>query len=474
MENIKTIVRIRQHARYLPADTETPISIFIKRVGAGEGILLESAEVDGRWGRYSLLACDMAMQINCIDGKLVLEIMDERLKALAKFSGAPFLEGLRGLMAALEITADEKIPDLPPITRALYGWFGFGMASLFNPVLAAQMPENEARCQLALPNTVLVFDHLYNRLIELSLGGKTAPPSQPVADEAAISPDVEVECVPGEEGYKQNVLAIREMLRKGEAIQVVPSCRFSIPFTGDAFAIYRRMRRFNASPYMFFMRFPDLTLFGSSPEVMVRCTENRLTLAPIAGTRRRGRDEAEDRKMAEELLGDPKEQAEHVMLVDLGRNDLGRIAKPGSVRVGRYMEVERFSHVMHLTSSVSAKLGEGRDALDVLAATFPAGTVSGAPKIRAMQIIRELEGTPRGPYAGCIGWLGLDKETVNLDLGITIRSVWVENDKLCWQAGGGIVHDSDPELEWLEVRNKSAIMRLALQAEGEEYVPADR
>lgn len=474
MDAKKPLVRISQHARYLPADTETPISVFISRVGNGDGILLESAEVDGRWGRYSLLACDMAMQIICKAGKLDLEIIDERLKPLAQFAGQPFIDGLRGLMNALEITADEKIADLPPITRALYGWFGFGMASLFNPVLADIMPAEEARCQLALPNTVLVFDHLYNRLIELSLGGRERPKSAPAAARADLSGKPEIRCEPGEDGYRKNVVAIREMLRKGEAIQVVPSCRFSMPYNGDAFTLYRRLRRFNASPYMFFMRFPGLTLFGSSPEVMVRCTENRLALAPIAGTRRRGRDEAEDKALAEELLADPKEQAEHVMLVDLGRNDLGRVAKAGSVRVDRYMEVERFSHVMHLTSSVSANLDDGRDALDVLAAAFPAGTVSGAPKIRAMRIIRELEGAPRGPYAGCIGWLGLDKDRVNLDLGITIRSMWVENGRLYWQAGGGIVHDSEPDPEWKEVCNKSAIMRLALQAEGDDYVPADR
>ncbi len=472
MDERKPLVRISQHARYLPADTETPISVFISRVGDGNGILLESAEVDGRWGRYSLLACDMAMLISCRQGRLDLEIMDERLKPLTQFAGQPFLDGLRSLMNSLEIIADEKIADLPPITRALYGWLGFGMASLFNPVLADIMPQDEARCQLALPNTVLVFDHLYNRLIELSLGGQKSP--KPAPDKANISSNPEVRCEPGEDGYKRNVAAIREMLRKGEAIQVVPSCRFSMPFDGDAFTLYRRMRRFNASPYMFFMRFPGLTIFGSSPEVMVRCSENRLALAPIAGTRRRGRDEAEDKALAEELLADPKEQAEHVMLVDLGRNDLGRVAKAGSVRVDRYMEVERFSHVMHLTSSVSANLDDGRDALDVLAAAFPAGTVSGAPKIRAMRIIRELEGIPRGPYAGCIGWIGLGKNSVNLDMGITIRSMWVEDGRLYWQAGGGIVHDSDPDLEWREVCNKSAIMRLALQAEGDDYVPADR
>jgi anthranilate synthase component 1 len=264
------------------------------------------------------------------------------------------------------------------------------------------------------------------------------------------------------------------MLRQGEAIQVVPSVRFSTVFSGDAFMLYRRMRRINASPYMFYMNFPGLRLFGSSPEIMVRCAEGKLQLSPIAGTRRRGKDDMEDSLLAAELREDPKERAEHVMLVDLGRNDLGRVARPGSVNLERYMEVERFSHVMHLTSQVTARLADGLDALDVLAATFPAGTVSGAPKVRAMEIIRELEAEPRGPYAGCMGWIGLDRDSVNLDMGITIRSMWQQGGRLYWQAGGGIVHDSDPELEWKEVCNKSAVMRMVVQAEGEEYVPDNR
>ena len=259
-----------------------------------------------------------------------------------------------------------------------------------------------------------------------------------------------------------------------EAIQVVPSVRFSVPYRGDAFTLYRRLRRFNASPYMFYMHFPDITLFGSSPEVMVRCQEDSLQLSPIAGTRRRGHTPEEDMKFEKELLSDPKEKAEHVMLVDLGRNDLGRIAEKGTVRVERLMQIERFSHVMHMTSQVSAVLKKGMDPVDVLAATFPAGTVSGAPKIRAMEIIREMEGGPRGPYAGCIGWLGLDKDTVNLDFGITIRSMWMRGGRLAWQAGAGIVHDSVPELEWKEVNNKTAIMKLALQSEDGNYVSLNR
>ena len=273
--------------------------------------------------------------------------------------------------------------------------------------------------------------------------------------------------------FKAMVEKIKAMLHQGEAIQVVPSVNFSVACEGDPFVLYRRMRRYNASPYMFFMRLGDFCFWGASPEVMVRCEKGRLQLSPIAGTRRRGRDDLEDARLAEELRSDPKEQAEHVMLVDLGRNDLGRVAQPGSVNLERCMDVERFSHVMHLTSRVTARLAPGRDALDVLAATFPAGTVSGAPKVRAMEIIRSLEGRARGPYAGCIGWLGLDKDSVDLDMGIAIRSMWSREGRLFWQAGGGIVHDSDAALEWKEVCNKSAIMRLVLE-ESDDHVPAHR
>ena len=464
---------LRQRARWLPADMDTPISLFLGMAGNGDGILLESAEVDGRWGRYSVLACDMALVLTCREGRLAVDIRDDRLAPLAAHDGQPYVTGLRALMRQLRITPPEGM-DVPPITRALYGWLGFGMARLFHPTLAGAMPEDEAEAALVLPGTVLLFDHLYNRLCQISLGEHREVSSGRQTAEAPLPDAGEVTASPDEAGYKAVVERIRAMLHAGEAIQVVPSVRFSTPFAGDAFTLYRRMRRYNASPYMFYMKIGDMTLFGSSPEVMVRCTRGRLQLSPIAGTRRRGRDDAEDARLAQELRDDPKERAEHVMLVDLGRNDLGRVARPGSVSLERCMEVERFSHVMHLTSRVTAQLDEGKDALDVLAATFPAGTVSGAPKVRAMQIIREMEGRGRGPYAGCVGWLGLDKDAVHLDTGITIRSMWLRDGELCWQAGGGIVHDSDPELEWKEVCNKSAIMRLVLRNEEECHVSAHR
>ncbi len=509
MDTDNGMVTIRQRARWLPADMDTPISLWLGMVGDGEGVLLESAEVDGRWGRYSVLGCDMALLVACREGRLALETRDARFAPLRDLDGAPFVEGLRALLGRVRLLPPEGANDLPPITRALYGYFGFGMAGLFQPGLARSLPPEEAECALALPGTVLLFDHLYHRLCQVSLGAYREPRSAREAPGAAASapkdgPAGGTADTGGAGEYTAMVTRIRELLRQGEAIQVVPSHRFSTPFAGDAFACYRRLRGLNASPYMFCMRFPGLMLFGSSPEVMVRCEGGRLTLSPIAGTRRRGRTDAEDEALAAELLADPKERAEHVMLVDLGRNDLGRVALPGSVRLERFMEVERFSPVMHLTSRISATLGgrpgHGRgadapdapDAVDVLAAAFPAGTVSGAPKRRAMEIIRELEGAPRGPYAGCVGWIGLAgahragvdaaaSETgaqaapaVDLDMGIAIRCMWQRDGRLFWQAGGGIVHDSDPDLEWKEVLNKSAVMRAALTPGEEDHVPAHR
>lgn len=473
-------IEITQSIRWLSADTETPISLYLKKIGDGDGILLESAEVDGSWGRYSILATDFCFYISCKDGNFHIDIADGRFQELSGLSGLPFMEGCRKALAAVRITPTGKGGELPPIARALYGYLGFEMIAVFNPHLQKQIPVADAQCLLSLPGTVLVFDHLYNRLCQLSLGEYAPLADKPAVDQAFKVDWNEMESIPPETGYKDFVRNIRNQLYQGEAIQVVPSTQFSAPFTGNAFSVYRRLRRLNASPYMFYMKFPQLTLFGSSPEVMVSCSENKLLLAPIAGTRKRGRSVAEDDALAGELLADPKDRAEHVMLVDLGRNDLGRLAEPGSVELERFMDIERFSHVMHLTSRVTARLaeynpsGEKQDALDILAATFPAGTVSGAPKMRALEIIRSLEQRPRGPYAGCIGWIGLDKDNVNMDMGITIRSVWVKNGRVHWQAGGGIVHDSDPEMEWKEVLNKSAIVKEALKSEEEEYVPYNR
>ena len=462
------LIRLEQHARMLAADMETPVSLLMGMRDEHGAVLLESAEVDGRWGRYSVLACDPMLTVRCRNGLLALDIADDRLQPLAACDGMPFVAGLRAVLRAVQIIPDAAVA-LPPITRALYGYFGFGMAGVFTPRLAAVLPPEQAECALMLPRTVMVADHMYNRLCQVSMGAHrdVRGAHSLTAVSAAAAPAADVRCQPDAAGYKDAVRHIRSLLGQGEAIQVVPSVHFSLPFSADPLPLYRTMRGKNPSPYMFYMQFPEITLLGASPEVMVRCTAGKAMLAPIAGTRPRGATAAEDARLAEELAADPKEQAEHIMLVDLGRNDLGRVARPGSVRVERLMDVERFSHVMHLTSRVTADVREGLDALDVLAAAFPAGTVSGAPKVRAVELLTAEEQRPRGPYAGCIGWLGLDKDSVHMDTGITIRSMWVRDGELHWQAGSGIVHDSDPEKEWKEVRAKSAIMRLVVNQAGE-------
>lgn len=456
-------ITLAHHAEILESDLETPVGMFMRLVGDRQGILFESAETDGRWGRYSVAAKDFILAVSCAEGLLRVQIADESLAPLMQYDGLPFIEGLRGLMGSLHINGDAQAEPYPPITRALYGYIGYGVAGLFEPKLAVCLPPEKAQATLVLPGTLLIFDHVYNKITRLtatSLDGKKRAPLPAVINRGGAARALAGLCT--EERYTAAVRQVKEMLHNGEAIQVVLSAPFSAPLSESPFSIYRRLRKINPSPYMFYMRLPDGVLLGSSPEIMVTCEGDRLRLCPIAGTRPRGEDAARDALFGDELLQDPKEQAEHVMLVDLGRNDLGRVAEEGSVTLDRFMDVERFSHVMHLTSHISAALKPGLDGLDVLGAAFPAGTVSGAPKVRAMEIIAEMEGAERGPYAGAIGWLGLDKDTVNLDFGITIRSLWVRDGQVRWQAGAGIVHDSVPEKEWAECRAKAAVIEKAV------------
>ncbi len=443
-------IYLQQSGAWMPADIQTPISLYLGLVGSKQGILLESAEVDGRLGRYSIIAWNYRLRLSCKQGKLDVASRDERLDPLKEFAGMDYIEGLRAVTSHLNIAPASGFEDLPPITRGLVGYFGYGLAGAFEPKLTPLLPPEQSESTLVLPGQVALFDHLFHRLCLLSLVDGAKAEMDFSALHRPVEPPVagQVMNMPEEVAYKKGVERAKDLIRQGEAIQVVLSTRFQASFSGEPFVLYRRLRRVNPSPYMFFLRLPKMTLMGSSPELLVRCTDGELTTCPIAGTRKRGQDPAEDDRLAEELLADPKERAEHVMLVDLGRNDLGRIAAPGSVEVEKYMQVERFSHVMHITSYVKAQLAEGLDALDVLASTFPAGTVSGAPKVRAMELIAELEGLSRGPYAGAIGWIGLDEGRVDLDTGITIRSLWVRDGMVNWQAGAGIVYDSSPDAEW--------------------------
>jgi anthranilate synthase component 1 len=458
-------ITITQKGRWMPADIQTPISLFLGLVRGGPGILLESAEVDGRLGRYSLIAWDFKLTLTCRGGRTEVLAADHRLAGLNVLHGTDYVEGLKAAAETVTILPPPGFENLAPLTRGLYGYFGYGLAGLFEPRLAPLLKPEDARATMVLPAKVVLFDHLHHRCCLLSLDEDYEPSmDQRYVERAVESPTLGgIEVSPGEEEYKDAVSRAREMIRQGEAIQCVLSTRFSADFAGDPFVIYRRLRQVNPSPYMFYMKLPEVTLVGSSPELLVRCEGGHLETRPIAGTRPRGATEHDDQALAGELLADPKERAEHVMLVDLGRNDLGRIAAPGTVNVEKFMNVERFSHVMHLTSYVEARLKEGLDALDVLASAFPAGTLSGAPKVRAMEMIAQLEGVPRGPYGGAVGWVGLDKGRVDIDTGITIRTMWMENGKVNWQAGAGIVYDSDPDMEWAECGNKARVLAQVLQ-----------
>jgi len=484
---------LTQHGKWLPADVQTTISLYMGLVGDQPGILLESAEVDGRLGRYSLIAFDYRLTLHPVDGKLVVKVADDRLAPLKKLEGLDYLDGVKQAVRMLSIeqkttggsSATIGRDGLPGLTRGLYGYFGYGVAGMFERKLKDVCRPGNAEACLVLPGQMVLFDHLRHACCYLSLDEGAAPMPAPVQWGADLTaPEAGTPTVhPGKEEYMAGVERCKELIAEGECIQVVLSTRFTVPVPDEPFKIYRRLRQANPSPFMFYMKFPDCpsmgrscgtTLLGSSPEMMVRSTAGQLEVRPIAGTRWRGETEKEDIRLEEELLADPKERAEHVMLVDLGRNDLGRISKPGTVTVEKFMNVERFSHVMHLTSYVEGELKDGLDGVDVLQATFPAGTLSGAPKIRAMEIIADLEPEERGPYGGCIGWMGLDDGVVSLDTGITIRSMWIRNGKCHWQAGAGIVYDSNAEAEWVECNNKARVLLEVITGKGGTDVFADR
>ncbi len=452
-------MKIRYKIKTYPADIYTPIGLYMKFVGKDHGILLESAEVDGRLGRYSLLAWDFKVYLKIKNGKMDVEVIDPEFSQIEKFKGKEYFKALKEIINTIK--PERKSSFLPPITRSFIGFVGFECVSLMEPVLKKHINIEDAESIFVLPGKQILYDHLHLRCYYLSLDdADLADTKNPLKDETVTIGKIYTSF--SKENFMDVVKKTKELIYQGEAIQIVLSTRFSSTFSGEPFNIYRRLRQANPSPYMFFLNLKDITLIGSSPELMVRSIDKKAEVRPIAGTRKRGRDIREDEEFAKELINDPKERAEHVMLVDLGRNDLGRIATPGSVDVEKFMEIEKFSHVMHLTSYVRAEIRKGLDAIDILKATFPAGTVSGAPKIRAIEIISEMEPISRGPYAGAIGWIGLGEERENIDTGIIIRSMWIKENTINWQAGAGIVADSVPEKEWLECHNKAKVIHQVL------------
>ncbi|MBE0477378.1 MAG: anthranilate synthase component I [Coriobacteriia bacterium] len=463
-------------AREVYADLATPISAFLALAdGAEHAFLLESVVGGERLGRYSFLGLGEGRVVTARSGEVTVE-NGER--------------AVRGAADPLTVVAEElaagrvaRVPGLPPFVGGAVGYVGYEVASGFervprHPVDELGVPD----LVMMLAETVVAFDHARRVMlviaaarpgedagaaydealarIDAALARLRQGPAGARLGEVGATAPVPLAEHTAREAFLGQVERAKEHIAAGDAFQVVLSQRFSAAYPGDGLDLYRVLRAVNPSPYMFYVRTPHVTLVGSSPEPLVRVEDGVVLTRPLAGTRPRGADAAEDGRLRADLLADEKERAEHVMLVDLGRNDLGRVCEPGTVKVDELMEVERYSHVMHIVSNVTGRLAPGRDAFDALRATFPAGTVSGAPKIRAMEIVRDLEPAARGPYAGTVGYVGFDGA---MDMCITIRTVMIAGGVAYLQSGAGIVADSDPEREYDECLHKARALHRALE-----------
>ncbi|PKO20580.1 MAG: anthranilate synthase component I [Chloroflexi bacterium HGW-Chloroflexi-1] len=495
--------------RELPADLETPVSVYLKLAGQGPCFLLESITGGEQIARYSFIGVNpsqaFVLRGRTLERHTASGVMVEHLPA-----GRDPLDALRAELAAY---TPAPTPGLPRFAGGLVGYLGYEMARFFEPSLSLAPHADLPDAVFLLADTVIAFDHAFGRLllianarlnedaakVEVSAKAERAAEAAARADAQARLDDLEhrlaqplpprptsgddMAAGPSQGGkseltsnltaaqFAEAVLRAKEYIAAGDIFQVVLSQRFSRETTAGAFDIYRSLRRLNPSPYMFFFDFADLVagpplrLIGASPELHVRLEDGRAALRPIAGTRPRAADPAADIALERDLLADPKERAEHVMLVDLARNDLGRVCEYGTVRTPELMTVERYSHVMHIVSHVEGRLRRELDGFDLVRATFPAGTVSGAPKIRAMQIIDELEAAPRGPYAGAVGYFSYDG---SLDTCIAIRTLVMRGQTVNVQAGAGIVADSDPAREYQETVNKAkALATAVVMAEGD-------
>lgn len=461
--------------RELLADTETPVSVLQRFADRQNAFLLESVEGGETWGRYSFVG---------VDPELLLE---------TDHSGGPTgeIEALRDFARGLRVAA---VPGVPRFFGGVVGFMGYEAVVEFEKMPAPRPSRGHVvpRSRFLRADCVVVFDNI-RHTVKVIYSSRPAEADTPAdayrhateqvdavcAVLAAPMPHAPVERYPPvtfrsnmePREYKDIVSKAKEYICAGDIIQVVLSQRFEGESRIPPVQLYRALRLLNPSPYMFFLKTGDQTLVGSSPEVMVRLTGRHVELRPIAGTRPRGGTEEDDRRLGKELLADEKERAEHVMLVDLGRNDVGRVAETGSVEVTEYMVIERYSHVMHLVSHVEGVLRAEFDAYDLIKATFPAGTLSGAPKIRAMEIIHELEPAPRGAYGGALGYISYGG---NMDLAITIRTLEVAEGVVSVQAGAGVVHDSDPQREFEETCHKAEGMRKAVQMAAEGLEISDR
>ncbi len=458
------------------ADMETPVSLLRKIIRPEHpAFLFESVEGGERWGRYSFLGASARSHIRIYADRV--EITKDGQKQRIVHDHNPLLI-LKNFMNQYRTA---QLPGLPPFWGGLIGYMAYEMVSFFEAV-PNRLPAETPIAHFIEPNEILVFDNIRHTLLAVVLCfSDETTAADDLFRQAQIKintllhkmgkPLLETKTHPDSgkcrlsaswepERYRSLVRHVKEYILSGDIIQAVIAQPFTCQPAPDPWLLYRAQRFINPSPYLFFLHLDGTILIGSSPETLVRLENGIATLRPIAGTRPRGKNEQHDRMLADELLSDEKERAEHIMLVDLGRNDLGRVAETGSVQVTDLMTVERYSHVMHLVSNISCDLKPEFDAWDLLRATFPAGTLSGAPKVRAMEIIAELEGEPRGPYGGAVGYVSFSG---NMDLAITIRTACIENNHLTIRAGAGIVADSDPEKERVETENKAMAIQKALQ-----------
>lgn len=470
----------------LLADMATPVSAFMRCVGDEPGFLLESAENGERWSRYSFVGRRPAAKLTArgltveVDGTLPVQNLPTD----------------RGILATIDYLISEfsspTEPDDPPLGAGLVGFIGYDVVREIEHLPdAPQDDRNYPDAVIDVVGDLAAYDHWRQRVLLASVALLPKDPSMEQIDAAyadavdrlhtlaadgarpLAEPMLQLpaqQSVPkvsstlGGGMYQHAVRAAKEYIVAGDIFQVVLSQRFDFPLDAEDIDVYRVLRQINPSPYMYLLRNPSFSLVGCSPEPLVQVQHGRVISRPVAGTRFRGRDDAHDRRLAAELIEDPKERAEHVMLVDLARNDLGRVVRFGSLEVAEMMTLERYSHVMHLTSQVEGDLADGLSVVDVLRATLPAGTVSGAPKVRAMEIIDELEPTRRGPYAGVVGYFGFNG---SLDTAITIRTMICADGQASVQAGAGVVADSDPELEDLECQNKAQALLSSVLAANE-------
>jgi anthranilate synthase component 1 len=462
------------------ADLDTPLSVYLKLAEGPYSYLFESVHGGEKWGRYSIIGLPCRTLLKVAGNRVRVERDGAPIEEAESADPLAWIEGFQQRFRVAEP------PDLPRFAGGLVGYFGYDTIRYVESRLAhCPNPDTMGTPDILLmvSDEVVVFDNLAGRMYLIihldptagdTLAGGQARIAELVARMQQGAPRhpcgmprevQETDFVSGftEQGFKRAVERIKEYILEGDCMQVVLSQRLSIPFQAPPLDLYRALRGLNPSPYMYFLELGDFQIVGSSPEILVRLEDGEITVRPIAGTRRRGYTEAEDKALEAELLADPKELAEHLMLIDLGRNDTGRVARIGTVRVTDKMIVERYSHVMHIVSNVVGELADGMSAIDVLRATFPAGTVSGAPKIRAMEIIDELEPVKRGVYSGAVGYLSWNG---NMDTAIAIRTAVIKDGTLHIQAGAGVVADSIPELEWKETMNKGrAIFRAVAMAE---------